>query len=243
MNRESRPALLALHTTEPEASVALGLAGDIQARSLPSGGAHAQALMPILLDLVSTAGTSLTALDGVVVSTGPGSFTGIRVGIATAQGLAAARAWSIHRIDSLSARAAACTGAAEPLAVVLDARRGEVYAALYNVERMPPRVLVAPFCASPADAAARLATGGADAPAGAGGRAPLVVTGSGAALVLPVLPWARPFDGPVRPVASALVELAWCGACALEAPHAVEPTYLRKSDAEVRRDRVDPPPA
>jgi tRNA A37 threonylcarbamoyladenosine modification protein TsaB len=110
----------------------------------------------------------------------------------------------------------------------LDARRGEVYAALYDVAGTAPRPLVEPFCAPPGAAALRLATG-----LGSGG----AIVGSGAALVLPHAPVPLVALGdPAVPVAQALLELVRAGACQRVAPQDVEPLYLRKSDAEVRRD-------
>lgn len=230
MIHPARPALLALHTTEPEGSVALGDAGKIESRPLATGGPQAPALLAGIMELLATAGSRLDLLGGVVVSCGPGSFTGIRVGLATAQGLAAARGWRVHACDSLLARAAAWAGRPGPLAVVLDARRGEVYAALYEMDSFPPRERVAPFCAPPEEAAGRLAMA-----------APPALTGSGAELLRGHLPGAVVLSGSPRPVAVALLDLAWGGGCRLLPPHAVEPAYLRKSDAEVRREHSAPP--
>jgi tRNA threonylcarbamoyladenosine biosynthesis protein TsaB len=240
MSHDRQPALLALHTTEPTGSVAVATQAGRHEALIVSGGAHAPALLDAVLKLLRVAGTGFDELAGVVVTTGPGSFTGIRVGLATAQGLAAARGWPLHACDSLLARAAVWSGHADPLAVVLDARRGEVYAALYDVRSFPPRVLVAPFCATPGEASARLAAGLEGDGVESSGCARLAVTGSGAPLLAATLPAAVPLqDGP-RSVAAALIDLAWGGGCEMLEPHAVEPTYLRKSDAEVRRESTVP---
>jgi tRNA threonylcarbamoyladenosine biosynthesis protein TsaB len=240
MSPLARSPLLALHTTEPDGSVALGSAAGTLARPLAAGGSQAPALLATIVELLAAANRSFADLAGIVVSSGPGSFTGIRVGLATAQGFAAARAWRLHSCDSLLARAAAWVGRTEPLAVVLDARRDEVYAALYNVQQMPPRVLLPPFCAAPVRAAAQLRAAAAGNEAGSQA-APLALTGSGAELLREELPAARVLQEPPVPVAAALLELAWSGGCVLLDPQAVEPLYLRKSDAEVRRDRFFPP--
>jgi tRNA threonylcarbamoyladenosine biosynthesis protein TsaB len=240
MSRNARPALLALHTTEPEGSVAVGIDGRCTALPIVTGGPQAPALLEAVIALLDAAGTGFDGLTGVVVSTGPGSFTGIRVGLATAQGLAAARGWHIHACDSLLARAAAWAGRLEPLAVALDARRGEVYAALYDVRLFPPRVLVPPFCASPGEASARLGIAAARDRTPGTGEALVAVTGSGAEWVAAGLPSSSVLPAPPRSAAAALLDLAWGGGCALLEPQAVEPTYLRKSDAEVRRENSLP---
>jgi len=247
MTDSPRPTLLGLHTTEPAGSVALGWRGGCASRALPAGAAQSPALLEAILELLSAAGRSLGEIEGIAVTTGPGSFTGIRVGLATVQGLAAARAWMVHTCGSLRASAAAWYGRASPLAVVLDAKRGEVYAALYDLRGWPPQVLLEPFCAAPKEAAARLAAvgrlGAAAGPAGGAGEIvppSLALSGSGAGLVAGELSGATILAEPPRPVAAALLDLAWGGHCSLVEPRALEPAYLRKSDAEVRRESTAP---
>jgi tRNA threonylcarbamoyladenosine biosynthesis protein TsaB len=195
-----------------------------------------------ILELLDAAGAPMRALRAVAVTTGPGSFTGIRVGLATVQGLAAARGWQVLPCDSLRAHAAAWRGTATggPLAIVHDARRGEVYAGLYDVGGVWPRALVEPFCATPSRAAALLLAGTRSVaePSAAGGG--LALAGSGAALVAPALVAVQPrrLGAPPVPVAGALVAMARAGILRGVAPQALEPTYLRKSDAEVRRDSI-----
>jgi tRNA threonylcarbamoyladenosine biosynthesis protein TsaB len=240
MSPDPHQALLALHTTEPEGSVAVGTQSGCRELPIVTGGPQAPALLEAVLALLTGAGMDFGGLTGIVVSTGPGSFTGIRVGLATAQGLAAARGWRVYACDSLLARAALWSPHREPVAVVLDARRGEVYAALYDVRSFPPRVVVEPFCAVPDAASARLPAGAAQMCDAAAEAAPLVLTGSGAAMVGARLPAAAVLGAAPRTVAAALLDLAWGGACVLAEPQTVEPTYLRKSDAEVHRESPVP---
>lgn len=82
--------------------------------------------------LVEDAGLEPSSIDEVVISRGPGSFTGIRAGIATAQGLAAATGAEISAYDSLLVQAARC-GASAEVWVAQPGRRGEVYARSYGV--------------------------------------------------------------------------------------------------------------
>jgi len=237
-----KPALdlLAVHTSDAAGSIAVGRGGRIAAAEFEAAGKHAPVLLAAILDLLDTTGARLEDLGAVAVTTGPGSFTGIRVGLATVQGLAAARQWPVLPCDSLRAAAAAWSGRIEgPLAILLDARRGEVYAGLFDVEGGGTEPLAEPFCAPPAAAAERLARLARAALQRFGASRPLAIAGSGAAL-LPVLDGieVRQLGPPPVPVARALVDLARAGCLAPIEPQALEPTYLRKSDAEVRRDSL-----
>jgi tRNA threonylcarbamoyladenosine biosynthesis protein TsaB len=220
-----------LHTTDARASVAVDPGGAaIASVEFAATGAHAPAVLAQVEAVLATAGASLAACDALAVTLGPGSFTGIRIGIATAQGLAAALGVPIWTCGSLMAHAAACHGTvAGPLAVVLDARRGEVFAALYDVTDPVPRVLVPPFCAAPERAAAQLAAAAAVS----------ALTGSGAELVATPMGSTSPptlaiVHAPIA-IAVALARLVRAGACRKSAPRDIEPEYLRKSDAELGR--------
>jgi len=104
--------------------------------------AHARELMPALAHVMTEGGLAFSELGAIAVGRGPGTFTGLRIGIATARALAQAASVPLRPVSSLAALAA---GAAAPLVLALiDARRGEVFAALRErgVERWAP--LVAP---------------------------------------------------------------------------------------------------
>ena len=227
--------LIALHTTDAVGSAAVRCGADTWAQEFGAQGQHAPVVLAAVLRLLEAAEVRLEALAGIAVTTGPGSFTGIRVGLATAQGLAAARGWNVWGCDSLMALAAVHAGERLPLAVVQDARRGEVYAALYDVRGEVPGVRAAPFCASPGVAAGRLA---------AALEAPHVhVVGSGVEILrAPLRDLGVQADTPMErratPVARALLDLACAGGCRAFEARAVEPTYLRKSDAEIRRQAI-----
>lgn len=222
---------VAWHTTEARGSVAVRTGELVAAREFAPQGRHAPALLAMILELVRSVDLPLAAIGGVVVSTGPGSFTGIRVGLATAQGLAAARDWRVCTCDSLLARAAACGPGIDRIAIVQDARRGEVYASRYAWRAGGPRQEVAPFCAAPAAAVLALGSGLLEGD-------PLGLAGTGAELVRAPLERGgvrvEPRDIRV-PVAQALLELQAAGRCSSSGLSSLEPFYLRKSDAEVRR--------
>ena len=231
-------ALLAVHTSDAVGSVAVAAGEALVGHEFVSAGQAAPVVLQEIQRALVAAGVTLAGCAGVAVTLGPGSFTGIRIGLATVQGLAAARGWPVFTVDSLLAFAAACPPAAAVRGVVFDARRGEVYAALYHQDGVAagPRCVLAAFCAPVAAAAERLAQAAAGAD--------LVLAGSGAALVQACAPLARArVDAPVMPVAVALARLARAGACRRTEPRGLEPVYLRKSDAELQRQSAGERPA
>src|SRR4030095_16768186 len=93
---------------------------------------HSERLMVAVDRLLADAGWTVTDLEGIAVSVGPGSFTGLRVGIATAKGLAVALGLPVAPVPTLDALAATLPFAAVPVCPLLDARKGEVYCSLYR---------------------------------------------------------------------------------------------------------------
>jgi tRNA threonylcarbamoyladenosine biosynthesis protein TsaB len=125
-----------------------------QAERLGRPPAHATELMPAVADAMERAGVEWSDLDAIAVGVGPGAFTGLRIGIATARALATAAGLPLRRVSSLAALAA---GIDAPSKVpMIDARRGEVFAALFEGERE----VWPPFAASPQELLARLWEGG-----------------------------------------------------------------------------------
>jgi tRNA threonylcarbamoyladenosine biosynthesis protein TsaB len=104
---------------------------------------HSQELMPAIAGAISEAELDWTDLDSVAVGVGPGAFTGLRIGVATAHALAAAHDLELRPVSSLAALAAGID-APQRLALI-DARRGELFAALYEAGRE----LWAPLAARP----------------------------------------------------------------------------------------------
>jgi tRNA threonylcarbamoyladenosine biosynthesis protein TsaB len=96
---------------------------------------HSQELLPLLAGLLERAGAGWDAVRAIAVGVGPGTFTGLRIGIATARGLAQGLRVPLHPVSSLEALAAGLAeGAApgRPLLPLIDARRGQVFAAMYR---------------------------------------------------------------------------------------------------------------
>jgi len=93
---------------------------------------HSERLMAAIDQLLSDADWTARELEGLAVSVGPGSFTGLRVGLSTVKGLALALAIPVAAVPTLDAMAAMVPYASLPVCPVLDARKREVYASLYR---------------------------------------------------------------------------------------------------------------
>ena len=141
---------LALETATDRASVALGMtSADALTREIGGVRRHAAELLPMIDAVLREAGVRLDAVRGIVLSDGPGSFTGLRVGAAVAKALVQARGLPLWIAPSLMVRAA---GAARPGATVLavsDALRGELYSAAYRFDAEGVRTLLAPAVRRP----------------------------------------------------------------------------------------------
>ncbi|HEY5261951.1 MAG TPA: tRNA (adenosine(37)-N6)-threonylcarbamoyltransferase complex dimerization subunit type 1 TsaB, partial [Solirubrobacteraceae bacterium] len=129
----------------------------LQARDDPDGErrpGHATRLLPLASGLLVEAGVGWGEIERIVVGVGPGTFTGLRIGVATARGLAQSLAVQLVGVSSLrtlahaAARGTAVGATEDPVGVlaVIDARRGEVFAAAYDGDLE----LVAPFALVPA---------------------------------------------------------------------------------------------
>ena len=126
--------LLCLDTSTPTARVAMvDLDGQVRFSAEVTADRHAGHLMPLCSGLLSDAGVAVGDLAGIACGGGPGSFTGLRVGLAAAKGMAMATGVPLHVVSSLEALAVDLL-AAEPAATAvpcLDAGKGEVYVAAY----------------------------------------------------------------------------------------------------------------
>jgi tRNA threonylcarbamoyladenosine biosynthesis protein TsaB len=126
--------VLAIETSVSQASVALIESGQLViARESARPKQSAERLLPLIAELLSEAGWPRRSLDRIGVSVGPGSFTGLRVGIACAQGLALGLDVPLLGVSSLRAMARAVPATLPGTrCAVLDARRGEVFAGAYQ---------------------------------------------------------------------------------------------------------------
>ncbi|MFS1523377.1 tRNA (adenosine(37)-N6)-threonylcarbamoyltransferase complex dimerization subunit type 1 TsaB [Microbulbifer sp. 2304DJ12-6] len=131
--------ILALDTTSGACSVACYSNGQIAARFVQAERGHTQRLLPMVDEVLVDAGIALSDLDAVAVSRGPGSFTGLRIAISCAQGLAFSADLPVVPVSSLSALALGARrthpewGDA-PIVSMLDARMGQVYWGVFTAQ-------------------------------------------------------------------------------------------------------------
>ena len=125
---------LALETSSDQASVALGRPGTILVEeTLPGVRQHARGLLPLIQQMLARQGVELADLDGVLVTDGPGSFTGLRIGAAVAKALVHARGLELWSAPSLLVQAAGCVpDRSGRILAVADALRGDIFAAIYQ---------------------------------------------------------------------------------------------------------------
>jgi tRNA threonylcarbamoyladenosine biosynthesis protein TsaB len=220
--------LLAMETATDRVSVALGVPGaDPVEENVAGARRHAAELLPMIQSLLRRAGASLDDVTGIVLSDGPGSFTGLRVGASVAKALVQARGLPLWVAPSLLVRAAGVARVDELVLAVAGALRGEVYAAAY---RFPPERIhteLAPSVRRPDELVH-------------GGFTPAVVVGEAPADILAVLEnWAgRPVIGPPdgSPHAAGLLGLVGRagGARRIDAVLEWEPGYGRPAEAQAR---------
>jgi tRNA threonylcarbamoyladenosine biosynthesis protein TsaB len=145
--------LLAIETATESCSVAL-LAGErLFARSELAPRRHAELLLPMCDEVLAEAGLARRGLDAVAVGCGPGAFTGVRLAVSAAQGIAFALGIPVVPVSSLAALALQAPAGDEPILAVIDARMGEIYAGWF---RRSPDGLVEPLSAETVGAAAEL---------------------------------------------------------------------------------------
>ncbi|ABA57429.1 Peptidase M22, glycoprotease [Nitrosococcus oceani ATCC 19707] len=122
--------LLALDTSTEACSAALLMAGQICERFVIAPRGHSDLILNMLETLLAEAGISLSAIDALAFGRGPGSFTGVRIGVSVAQGIAFARDLPLVPVSSLAALAQFCE--AKKTLAAIDARMGEVYWGVYE---------------------------------------------------------------------------------------------------------------
>jgi tRNA threonylcarbamoyladenosine biosynthesis protein TsaB len=236
--------VLALDTTTSSGSCALARHGVVvceQVNDAPN--AHAEHLPGDLMSLLERAGVDLTAIDAFAVATGPGSFTGLRIGIATMQGLAFAERKPLvgvsgfdalaHIADSEGLSRRSPEAKPERVATWVDAWRGEVFAALYEQGRgiespvvSRPEVLLETMRGRPT----RFIGDGVHAHRDVIHR----VLGDAAQLADPAAP---PLAGTIAVLATYALRSALGPALGeAHSPAAIRPLYVRRTDAESAKD-------
>ena len=226
--------VVGIDTSTPQTSVAIGTENEILAKASVAGAARQESVTPLLKELLARSDLTLSQIGGVAVGIGPGLFTGLRVGVATAKTLAQVANVPVVGITSLDALAYATRYSPRLIVAVIDARRREVFSAIYRAvpggivrereyEVHAPDRLAAELQAMPGE---------------------VLAVGNGAMLyrhVLEEIGSRIEFASSIaaHPEAAALVELAVPRLLREEHDRLfdVVPLYLRKSDAEIAWDR------
>jgi tRNA threonylcarbamoyladenosine biosynthesis protein TsaB len=230
-----RSTTLAFDTATRATTVALcgAATGDLEARDDPPGGrrpGHATRLLPLAVELLERAGIGWEAVDRIAVGVGPGTFTGLRIGIATARALARARAIPLVGVSTLQSLALGPPGAAGSVLAVIDARRGEAFVAAWRAGEAaaPAGALLRERVVAPEALPALLD----DLPL------PILAVGNGALAFRAVL---ERSGASVPDDVSELHRVTAINHCRLarhlraEAPEQVAPHYMRLPDAELAR--------
>jgi tRNA threonylcarbamoyladenosine biosynthesis protein TsaB len=184
---------------------------------------HSERLMAAIDQLLTDAGWTVRDLEGLAVSVGPGSFTGLRVGLSTVKGLALALSVPVAAVPTLDAMAAMLPFAALPVCPVLDARKREVYASRYRWDGLAMRREWDYLAIAPDELDRRLDE-------------PVIVVGDGADSVRSPLAYriVPPRRGPAPAVVGALGHARLAIGETVAAAELV-PIYLRPSEAELKR--------
>ncbi len=208
--------ILGIETSTAVSSVALASAGGVIAHSeTRAGRGHVEFLMPAIADILTQNGATIADVRTVAVGIGPGLFTGLRVGVATAKTIAQMRGIGVIAVTSLDNLARQAREVERDVCAVIDAKRGEVFAAFYR----DGVAISDPVTCAPASL-----------PDHAEG--PTLFLGDA------VEEYGYLFEhaGELRsayPTARALCEIALERGVA-ESPALIEPLYLRKSEAEIK---------
>lgn len=155
-----KPTILALDTATEACSVALSYQGNISTVDELSPRTHTQRILPMIDELLQKAGITINHVDTLVFGRGPGSFTGVRVGVGIAQGLALGANLPVVGVSNLLTMAEQAyqqLGAKEVVALI-DARMGEVYFAQYSHDENGWHTVVNEQVCSPESAITQIQT-------------------------------------------------------------------------------------
>ncbi len=235
----SDPLVLAVESATSRLSVALLRGETLLAEGSPDDvGHHAQRILPLVDAVLAEAGCGASDPDAFAVSIGPGSFTSLRVGLATVKGLALGSGRPVVAVPTLEALAFGTLSWGSPLprVPVLDARRGEAYAAVFDVDDGELSGRVPDGLFSPAQLAAVLPECCLLVGEGAAIFGPELQALAGAGVELPAS--LRP--DALAPRAESVARLALVR---LRAHHVTDPflapRYIRRAEAEAKRTNLE----
>lgn len=183
---------------------------------------HSEVLMPLVRDVMQSAGFGFDEIDLIATTIGPGGFTGLRIGLSSARALALASGIPLIGVTTLEAVARAQSAGRTPLLVALDTKRADIYLQLFDQDLTP---LGAPTASLPAEIEERLPPG------------PIAVAGNAADAVLNALSGRSPplesSDGPALPDAAVVAAIGAARYAANPSPELPRPLYLRPPDARL----------
>lgn len=190
---------------------------------------HSERLMTSIDCILKQARMGIHDIDVFGVSSGPGSFTGLRIGLSTAKGFAFATGKPIAAIPTLEAFAWSFPHAASPVCIMLDARKKEVYAAVFTWKDGNFKRVVGEALVNPADLAGSL-------------KGPVIYAGEGALLYMKTITGIAGENAVFAPLHCMIPSPANVAYLCLkkaaggdfEDPAALTPLYLRKSEAEIK---------
>ena len=212
--------VLALDTALGACSVAFAVDGRIQGHCFEHlGHGHAERLLPMVEEARRAAGLDYRELDLIAVTVGPGTFTGVRIGLAAARALALPHATPVAGVGTLQAIAWGA-GAGTPVLAAIDARRSEFYVQAFSATLAP-------------DGAPRVATAADIVTLAKAGPGPWRLVGSGGAALQPLLAAAEPADAPDEPDAATIALQAAALAPLATPGQPPAPVYLRAPDARL----------
>jgi tRNA threonylcarbamoyladenosine biosynthesis protein TsaB len=231
--------VLGVETSTMQGGVALvGPQGLLSEYTLNVAATHSERLLPAIDQMLRDAGLTLARVEGLAVSIGPGSFTGLRIGLSTVKGLAYATGLPLVGVPTLEALAWSVPFAGPPVCPVLDARRQEVYAALFRftgrrLERLMEDTALTPEALCERIQAPTLFLGDA-----LGAYGELFAERLGDRLILPPVS-----SRGARPACVAELGRERLLRGERDQASSLVPRYLRPSEAELRRARHAPAPS
>ncbi len=199
---------------------------EVSLKAMKGGGEY---LLAVLAMMTAKTGHKLNELQLIAVGTGPGSYTGIRVGLAAAKGLAVALGIPVVALSTLRILAENGRYAADWVAPMIDARRGEIYTALYQSTAEGLLPVIRPEAIAATAFREKVATLPAVLLCGDGGKNYPEVWNGASQLRIGPKAWDRPMAG----LAGLLGQSDWRNGLA-QHPELLLPSYLRRVEAEVR---------
>ena len=222
--------ILGFDTATPWGAVALGNEEEIHFEiSVKSGKGGGEYLLSILDQFMAKCGKSLNEVDLIAAGTGPGSYTGIRVGLAAVRGLAEGLKVPAMGVSTLRIIAENAYQSSQWVAAAIDARRGSVYAALYRHSVQGLKEYWPPYYTDVESFAARMASLNDVLICGDGGKKYQGILGKNSQVKIGPPTWDRPSAANLVRIATQL----WNSENKTET-EALSPSYLRKVEAEAR---------